>query len=157
MTQMHLDAVELTRDECLSFLAGAPLGRLVLTHAALPVVVPVTFVLLPEGVVICTREGGLVHTALSRPGTVVAFEADDVDAVRHSGWMVTVVGPGRVVTDATEGKALARLPVEPWAPGGRNVLVLVELGLVDGRRVGGPGAVPHPEGPGAAPAPPGLR
>jgi nitroimidazol reductase NimA-like FMN-containing flavoprotein (pyridoxamine 5'-phosphate oxidase superfamily) len=137
MMQTGFEAVELSRAECLSFLAAAPFGRLVFTHAALPAVMAVNFVLLPEGIVIRTREGSVIAAAVSGKGAVVAFEADDIDPVRRSGWTVTVVGAARVVSAATERAAVTRRPLESWVPGEKNVLILVELGLVSGRRIGG--------------------
>lgn len=130
----QVGAVELSREECLSLLATAPFGRLVLTEGALPAVLPVNFLLDPAGIVIRTAEGS--STALA-DGSVVAFQADCIDPVRRAGWTVTVVGRATTVRDELQRSRLAALPLRPWAPGRRDTLVVVDLGLVSGRRIGG--------------------
>lgn len=130
----QLGLVELSREECLALLASAPFGRLVLTEGALPAVLPVNFLLDPAGIVIRTAEGSSTSLA---DGSVVAFQADSVDPVRRAGWTVTVVGRATVVRDELLRSRLAALPLRPWAPGRRDTLVVVDLGLVSGRRIGG--------------------
>lgn len=126
--------VELSREECLSLLASAPFGRLVLTKGALPAVLPVNFLLDSAGIVIRTAVGSSPSLA---DGSVVAFQADSIDPVRRAGWTVTVVGRATVVRDELQRSRLAALPLRPWAPGCRDTLVVVDLGLVSGRRIGG--------------------
>ena len=130
----QVGTVELSREECLSLLAGAPFGRLVITEGALPAVLPVNFLLDPAGIVIRTAEGSSTSLA---DGSVVAFQADSIDVVRQAGWTVTVVGRATVVRDELQRSRLAALPLQPWAPGRRDTLVVVDLGLVSGRRIGG--------------------
>lgn len=126
--------VELSREECLSLLVTAPFGRLVLTQGALPAVLPVNFLLDAVGIVIRTSAGS--STALA-DGSVVAFQADSIDPVLRAGWTVTVVGRASVVRDEVQRSRLSALPLRPWAPGRRDTLVVVDLGLVSGRRIGG--------------------
>jgi hypothetical protein len=61
-----------------------------------------------------------------------------VDATRRTGWSVTVVGEVRAARDAVEHERLASLPLQPWVAGDRSILVVVEVGMVNGRRIGGP-------------------
>lgn len=126
--------VELSRGECLSLLASAPFGRLVLTEGALPAVLPVNFLLDSVGIVIRTAEGSSTSLA---DGSVVAFQADSIDTARQTGWTVTVVGRANVVRDELQRSRLSALPLRPWAPGRRDTLVVVDVGLVSGRRIGG--------------------
>lgn len=136
MTESGYGAVELSRSECLSLLGSAPFGRLVLTECAMPVVLAVNFVLLPDGIVIRTRAGSTIDRAAAT-GAVVAFEADEIDPHRRTGWTVTVVGPCHLVQDPLEQLRLAELPLTPWVGGDRSQLVVVELGPITGRRIGG--------------------
>ena len=131
----RVGTVELSREECLALLAGVPFGRLVITEGALPAVLPVNFLLDPAGIVIRTAEGSSTSLA---DGAVVAFQADSIDPVRQAGWTVTVVGRASIVRDELQRSRLAALPLRPWAPGRRDTLVVVDLGLVSGRRIGGP-------------------
>ena len=133
-------SIELTRAECLSLLPTVPFGRLVFTQGALPAVVPVNFLLDPSGIVLRTAAG----TAVARiaDGAIVAVQADDVDTARRTGWSVTVVGQARTARDHVEVARLAALPLRPWVAGQRNTFVVVEIGIVTGRRIGGPVVIP---------------
>ena len=132
---------ELSRPECLALLPTVPFGRLVFTEGALPAVVPVVFVVDSAGLVLRTAPASSV--ARVPDGSVVALQADDVDPARRSGWSVTVVGQARTVRDPVELARLQALPLVPWVAGDRSTFVVVEVGIVTGRRIGGSAAVPE--------------
>jgi nitroimidazol reductase NimA-like FMN-containing flavoprotein (pyridoxamine 5'-phosphate oxidase superfamily) len=140
MTTTAFEATELARAECLALLPTVAFGRLVFTEGALPAVIPVSFVLDSAGIVLRTSPGGSV--ARFADGAVVALQADDVDPGRRSGWSVTVVGQARTVRDAVELARLEALPLTPWVAGHRSVVMVVEIGIVTGRRIGGSVDVP---------------
>ena len=48
-----------------------------------------------------------------------------------------MVGRAAVVRDDVQRSRLAALPLRPWAPGRRDTLLVVDVGLVSGRRIGG--------------------
>ena len=87
----------LDRGECLRLLAGVPVGRLIFTINALPVVRPMNFALADELIVLRTATGTTV--ARKADDMIVAFEADELDAATLSGWSVTVTGRAALVTD----------------------------------------------------------
>lgn len=66
-------------------------------------------------------------------GTIVAFEADELDPATCSGWSVTATGRAELVTDpdaiARYFTAVLMLMVR-WAPGLRDHV------MIDGQRVG---------------------
>src|SRR4030095_14183770 len=62
----------LDRDECLRLLARATLGRLGFTSGALPTVLPVSYHLDGDRILVRTRRGGRLDAALC--DAVVAFE-----------------------------------------------------------------------------------
>jgi hypothetical protein len=128
----------LSGTECLRLLATVPIGRICYTRQALPAVEPVNFALSDGTIVIRTDGGGKLTAAIRR--AVVAFQADDIDPVRRSGWSVTVVGRCEDVTDAAEVARLHGLGLEPWAPGIRDHFIRVRPGIVTGRRLRGAGA-----------------
>ncbi|GII76294.1 pyridoxamine 5'-phosphate oxidase [Sphaerisporangium rufum] len=123
----------LSREECLELLASVPVGRIVFTDRALPAVQPVNFVLDRGLVVIRTTSGSRLAAAAG--DTVVAFEADEFDAVLRTGWSVTMVGHARGVRDAAEADRLRRLPLAPWAPGTREHFIVLRPEQVSGRRM----------------------
>lgn len=126
--------LELDRSQCLALLSSVPVGRLVHTAAAMPAVVPLTFVLLRESVYIRTSEDAgrrMVHD-----GSIVAFEADAFDAGHRTGWSVVVLGRADTVTDPLLLEELVDLPLLPWASGERQHVVRIRVEHVTGRRVG---------------------
>jgi nitroimidazol reductase NimA-like FMN-containing flavoprotein (pyridoxamine 5'-phosphate oxidase superfamily) len=123
----------LTPVECLKLLATAPLGRIAFTNDALPAIQPVNFIL-DEGEVIILTSAGSKLAAAARQ-TVVAFEADDFDPTRHTGWSVVIVGQARVVTGDEELARLRSLPLQPWAPARRDRYIAITPRLTSGRRI----------------------
>ncbi|MFE2276743.1 pyridoxamine 5'-phosphate oxidase family protein [Streptomyces sp. NPDC059454] len=125
---------ELGRQECLWLMTKVSVGRIVFTRQALPAVLPVNFGLDDDDAVLLrtSATSGLVRAI---DGVVVAFEADDVDAARHSGWSVVVTGSATVVTDPAEHERLARTGPVSWVPAPQEVFVRIEPGLVTGREL----------------------
>jgi nitroimidazol reductase NimA-like FMN-containing flavoprotein (pyridoxamine 5'-phosphate oxidase superfamily) len=125
----------LDRHACLHLLASVPIGRVGITSGALPVVLPVNFVLDGEQIIIRTVRGSKHDAAVHN--TVVAFEADKIDPLDHTGWSVVVTGTSREVTDPAEYERVARLPLRRWAEddGQRDRFVAIACDVVTGRRV----------------------
>jgi nitroimidazol reductase NimA-like FMN-containing flavoprotein (pyridoxamine 5'-phosphate oxidase superfamily) len=127
---------ELERQECLRLMAKVPVGRIVYTRRALPAVLPVNFSLDHDGAaLLCTSATSELVRAID--GAVVAFETDDVDADRHSGWSVVVTGTATVVTDPAEHERLARTGPVSWVSAPQEVFVRIEPELVTGRELVG--------------------
>ncbi|QOV34045.1 pyridoxamine 5'-phosphate oxidase family protein [Streptomyces ferrugineus] len=124
----------LDRQECLRLLAKVPVGRIVYTRQALPAVLPVNFSLDTDSAVLLrsTASSDLVRAT---DGSVVAFEADDFDAVRCSGWSVVVTGRATVVTDPAEHERLSRHGPSSWVVAEDGVFVRIEPELVTGREI----------------------
>ncbi|MBO0824745.1 MAG: pyridoxamine 5'-phosphate oxidase family protein [Actinobacteria bacterium] len=125
--------VVLDRAECLRLLATVPVGRLIFTVGALPTVRMMNFVM--TGEVIVLRTAADTTTARKAAGSVVAFEADQVDLAARSGWSVTVTGWAMLVTDPQAITSYSALPLVPWAPGERDQFVTIKTEVVYGRRV----------------------
>jgi nitroimidazol reductase NimA-like FMN-containing flavoprotein (pyridoxamine 5'-phosphate oxidase superfamily) len=129
----HRKLVVLDRSECLRLLATVPVGRLIFTAGALPTVKMMNFVLAGDMIVLRTAPG--TAAARKAAGSVVAFEADTVDAATSSGWSVTVTGWAALVTDVRVLAAYSALPLVPWAPGERDLFVTIRTDVVLGQRV----------------------
>jgi uncharacterized protein len=126
----------LSRRECVALLEDAQVGRVVFTERALPAVVPVTFTIHDDAVVMCTAADTRLAAAATRG--VLAFQVDDIDPDTRSGWSVVVVGVADLVDDPVE-QARIRLVLEPWAPGRNEVFIRLPLKVVTGRRIGASG------------------
>ncbi|MGW3108769.1 pyridoxamine 5'-phosphate oxidase family protein [Streptomyces sp. NPDC001100] len=127
---------ELERHECLRRLGRAPVGRIVHTRQALPAVLPVNFSLDHDGAVLL-RTSAASELVRAIDGSVVAFEADEVDPVAHSGWSVVVTGSATVVTDPAEHDRMLRSGPSSWVPWSQEVFVRIDPELVTGRELVG--------------------
>jgi uncharacterized protein len=122
---------QLTRDECLQLMASASVGRIIYTRQALPAVELVNFAMYNGDIIIRTARSGKLAAATR--GAVVAFEADNVDADRHVGWSVTIVGQSQEVTDPDEIGRLEQMGLSSWAPGDRDHFIRISPGILSGR------------------------
>ncbi|WP_233608296.1 pyridoxamine 5'-phosphate oxidase family protein [Nocardia stercoris] len=128
-------AVELDRDQALGLLASAPFGRVVYTMNALPAVRPVNHVVVDGLVVVRTRLTAQLSTAVRAvPAVVVAYQADEIDPVEHTGWSVVVTGFARTVTDPARIERYTEL-LRPWVNSAMDTVVTIEPTLVTGIRL----------------------
>ena len=99
-------------NQCLSLLRSRPLGRLAYQAAGTPVVVPVNHLVDGSTVVLRTVAGGKLDVGLA--GKPVAFQLDDHDPARGTGWSVLVQGRAEIVDDP---ELLARYDdqLDSWA------------------------------------------
>ena len=83
--------------QCLSLLRSRPLGRLAYVDAGVPVIVPVNHLVDGHHVVLRTLAGGKLDTAIMNGP--VAFQIDDHDPARGTGWSVLVKGHAELVDE----------------------------------------------------------
>ena len=128
--------VELTAAESWRLLAGASLGRIVFTQRAMPAIRPVNHLVDDETVIIRSHLGAAIVGRAAGDGTVVCYEADDIDPVRHTGWSVIVTGMARLVRDPA---AIARYEqlLQPWADGQMDHAIAITPHLITGLRLAG--------------------
>ena len=145
----------LSRDECLRLLATGGIGRVGFHTGALPVVLPVTYALDEDGVVVRVRAGSQLELAMR--DAVVAFEIDDVDPVRGTTWSVAVTGVTSRIDDPGDLARAKVLPLDAWAADDSDRFVRISLDLVSGRRRTAPCAARREAGGVEATAPPATR
>jgi len=148
-------AIELTEGECWQMLASVPIGRVVFTQRAMPAIRPVNHLVEGKNIIIRTHLGAAIASRAAtagragaagtaafgggrdeEPGSVVCYEADQLDQASHTGWSVIVTGLARMVTDPG---AIARYAdaLEPWMTGDMNQIVAIESRFVSGIRLVG--------------------
>ncbi|MFF7453991.1 pyridoxamine 5'-phosphate oxidase family protein [Kitasatospora sp. NPDC008115] len=134
---------ELGADTCLRLLGTVPVGRVVYTEHALPAVLPVSFEVVPDGrLLLAVRRGSA--TARGLDGTVVAFQADQLDPVTRTGWSVLVHGRADIVRDPEQIRRALRSGLRPWVGDPDPMFVSLVPELISGRRLTTAGrAVPH--------------
>jgi len=119
--------------ECLRLLASVQAGRIIYTRKALPAVELVNFAMDAGDIVILTDAGNALAVATQH--TVVAFEADEFDAVSGRGWSVTVVGLSREVTDPQDIGRLREKGLHSWPAGGGDHFIRITPGIVNAQRL----------------------
>lgn len=125
---------ELSRDESVALLETVPVGRVGVSIDALPVILPVNFIVVDRCIIFRTVPGTKLDAAMVR--SVAAFEADDHAADGSWGWSVLVRGYAH---DMKDGSAIAEAALlRAWAfpRGEANHVVGIEMTMVSGRRFG---------------------
>ncbi len=130
-------ALELTEGECWQLLRNTSLGRVVFTHHAMPAIRPVNHLVDDKAIVFRSQLGAaIVSRAAAGDGTVVAYEVDDLDATRHTGWSVIVTGLARLVREPAAIERYERL-LEPWIAGQMDHVISIEPRFISGIRLVG--------------------
>jgi nitroimidazol reductase NimA-like FMN-containing flavoprotein (pyridoxamine 5'-phosphate oxidase superfamily) len=119
--------------ECMRLLAREPVGRIGLTSAALPVVLPVNFVMLERTIVFASDPGLKLEAA--RAGQVACLEVDGYEVLDHSGWSVLATGRLAEIVDPERLTAARQLPLSPWALTAPEHYVELSIELLSGRRI----------------------
>jgi len=125
---------ELSRSECEKLLAEHSVGRVGLSAPTGPQILPVTYAYYGKTVVFRTSPYGVL-SALERH-TRVAFEIDDINAERETGWSVLVLGSADRVTQEYTLSTLWKEGPVPWASGTRNLFIAITPDSITGRSVG---------------------
>lgn len=134
MTSQH-SLRELTRAEAMTLLASVPIGRLVFTHRAMPAIRPVNHLIENGNIVVGLTPGSAIAASAGTAGTVVAYEADALDAEQRTGWSVVVVGVARLEVNA-QAIARYRTVVHPWLAGATQDFITISAEVVTGFRLG---------------------
>jgi hypothetical protein len=122
----------MTRDEALRRLGSVPLGRIVFTRHAMPVIRPANHLIDEGQVIIGSHESPAIAIAAGQgPGTVVVYEADDLDPATRTGWSVMVTGLARLVTDPGQA-ARYRQALRPWLAGPISQVISIDPQIVSG-------------------------
>lgn len=128
--------IELTESECWELLAAAAIGRVVFTRHAMPAIRPVNHLIDGRTIVIRTHEGAAIASRAEGGGSVVCYEADELDPVRHTGWSVIATGLARLVTQPDD-VARYTAAIEPWIAGDLDQVVAIEPEFISGLRLVG--------------------
>jgi nitroimidazol reductase NimA-like FMN-containing flavoprotein (pyridoxamine 5'-phosphate oxidase superfamily) len=124
---------EIPLHDCLMLLDLAYVGRVGVSVHALPVVLPVNYVM-HEGDVVFRVSAG-TKLAAATAGAVVAFEVDHHDPHGTTGWSVLLQGRAEEIDDPAELAWARELPLHSWAlDGAADHYVRLHPTMVSGRR-----------------------
>jgi len=117
---------------CFDLLGRESVGRLGFSAQALPVILPVNFVLQGRTIVFSSEDGEKLRAAEDR--AVACFEIDWFDPIEHDGW--SVLATGRLEPMPVErATLLIAHPVGNWALDGQRHFVELPIEIVSGRRL----------------------
>jgi nitroimidazol reductase NimA-like FMN-containing flavoprotein (pyridoxamine 5'-phosphate oxidase superfamily) len=130
---------ELTDAESLRLIERAEVGRIGFTGRFGPVILPVNFKVLDGSVVFRTAAGSPLgedlRTGIADAEYKVAFEIDEIDKTDRTGWSVLIQGGAHLVDDEDERAVVAKVCVEPWAGGERELYIRIRPTVISGRRI----------------------
>lgn len=129
--------VELDQERCRALLASVGTGRIGLSTALGPHVVPVGCTVVDDAVVLWTSPYSIV--ARCAPGTLVAFEVDQVDPDGRGGWCVQARGRAEHLEDPDALEKLApalTMHPEPWSGPRRRRYLRIRWTELSGQAVG---------------------
>ena len=118
----------LDRDDALRRLASVPVGRLVFNISGVPSIRPVNHLVEADTVLIRTDLSSATSLA---EGSIVAYEADLLDADAISGWSVVVTGLASLVDDPAELDRFGRL-LRPWVAKDMTEVIRIDAETVTG-------------------------
>jgi hypothetical protein len=125
---------KLTPAQCRRLIAPGGIGRIAVTTASGPAVLPVNFAVVANSIVIRTGDGTLIA---AHAADALAFEVDHLDEALGQGWSVLIRGPAHRVANSGELQHLReRVAITPWAGGERETYIRIFPIEISGRRVG---------------------
>ena len=129
-----MKAAELVLDDCLDLLRTREVGRIAALVNEQLVIVPVNYRLVVHTggvtwIAFRTRLGGI----LDRTSLHVAFEIDDIDDARRTGWSVLVRGTLHHV-DPDAADFGERFDPKPWVTD-REAWMIIQPFSIEGRRL----------------------
>lgn len=126
---------ELTVEECREYLTLARVGRIAFNGPErIELVIANVAVPDPDHLLIRTEpDSALAYLAREEP-TPVAVETDHLEELYRWGWSLTAHGTARRANEEHLRRWQAQEP-HPWAPGDRELHIVVAIEELDGRKV----------------------
>jgi hypothetical protein len=103
----------------------------------MPAIRPVNHLVDDETIIVRSHLGAaIVARASADDGTVVCYEANDIDPVRHTGWSVIATGMARMVREPAAITRYQQL-LEPWTAGRMDYVISIKPQIITGIRLAG--------------------
>jgi nitroimidazol reductase NimA-like FMN-containing flavoprotein (pyridoxamine 5'-phosphate oxidase superfamily) len=126
----------LDREQCLQLLGENHFGRVAINlRSEVPLVRPVNYLFdeRTQSILFRTDYGAKFQGILL--ASRAAFEVDEVDQERRTGWSVIVTGSVEKVTNHLELERFSHLGLETWEAGEKPHWVRIRVWTVTGRRI----------------------
>jgi nitroimidazol reductase NimA-like FMN-containing flavoprotein (pyridoxamine 5'-phosphate oxidase superfamily) len=114
MMREDLDGLQiLDEQQCRALVQRVRLGRIALTHRAMPLILPVTFGLADPDLIFSVGAGVLADAA--EQSQIVCFQADWSAADTMASWSVSVIGQLAPVVSEQDIRLAEQLGIAPWS------------------------------------------
>lgn len=127
------EPMELGPEECRELLSAGVIGRLAFATPDGPRIVPLNYAIVDDTIVLRTTPYSEV--ARYAVGTEAAFEVDELNHQRQTGWSVVAVGRIEEMSVAELQELRSLWVPRPWAGGLRNVYLRLRWRQLTGRRL----------------------
>lgn len=129
------ESYELDTSDCLRLLRSGIFGRVAITAAEGPHIVPVNYSVVNDMIVLRTTPYSVLGTY--GRDALMAFETDHVDYEYKTGWSVVAHGRAEHLSDSRDLEEItATWPPHPWVSGQRNLYLGLRWTSITGRRLG---------------------
>lgn len=130
-----LESLELSTEECEQLLRSGVAGRVAVSAANGPHIVPVNYSVVDDALLFRTSPYSLLGSFARN--AMVAFEVDQFSYQDQRGWSVVARGRCQSVDDPREVDRIREVwPPQPWAAGARNLYLRLAWTELSGRRLG---------------------
>ena len=114
MMREDLDGLQiLDEQQCRSLVQRVRVGRIALTHRAMPLILPVTFGLAEPDLIFSVGAGVLAEAA--EQSQIVCFQADWSEAESMASWSVSVIGRLAPMVAEHDIRLAEQLGIAPWS------------------------------------------
>jgi Pyridoxamine 5'-phosphate oxidase len=132
MTEGDRQLKPMTRQQALDKLASAPFGRVVFTEHALPALRQVNHLIDHGRIIIRSHpDAAITNRADHGRGSVVLYQADDIDPHTRTGWSVTVTGLAHRIQDPVQAAHYKQL-LHPWVAGNMSEVISMDAEIING-------------------------
>jgi nitroimidazol reductase NimA-like FMN-containing flavoprotein (pyridoxamine 5'-phosphate oxidase superfamily) len=132
----------ISEDECWELLRSAGIGRISYTGRFGPMIQPINFEVQDKSIYFRVAEHGPtgedLRTGIAHADYRIAFQADEFDTASRSGWSVLVQGDVHPMETEDERASVARICVESWVSGPRELFLRITPTHLSGHRIGQP-------------------
>lgn len=125
--------MDLSKQECEQFLRANDVGRVVYTDRALPAVMPVNYAFVDGRVIL--RVESQSRQAEKLPGSVVAFQVDNLVSANGGCLNVLVTGPCHRVGVQQRPSVIEAAALTPWPASGDPLVLEIVALLLTGSRL----------------------
>jgi nitroimidazol reductase NimA-like FMN-containing flavoprotein (pyridoxamine 5'-phosphate oxidase superfamily) len=137
LTKSNLES--LSEAECWELISAGGIGRIGYSGRYGPMIQPVNYKVLDKAIIFRTAQhsamGEDLRTGIAHAEYKVAFEIDNYDMARRSGWNVLIQGDAHHVDSEPERAGVVQAGVESWVAGERELFLRIVPTRVTGRRV----------------------